>query len=345
MNNELQAHKTSDRIKWLCTLAGFIVIGVMLIGIICGMAIKKDDDSADGAENGVIVTLPDNTGSGVGLTKTTLPSAQYAVYGISEQAESAFTITATVTDEYGQTPEPYQQVTYAMAWATESQENIDDYVTMTVNGTTAVFGCLKGFNTQIIVTCTSVMDESKTATAVLDYARRVIGVNAKTNGKSVTVLNGGVLELDFSSYGAIGDTDWQQEILSTYAGHLFDATGTKNDSATSSPNFKVEFTEEYKAKLNAIKPELTVNYSAATNGTIFTQETLICGMLDLPYNPQNFSNWYYVMRAFEETENQLKVTVGQNYAHSSSQVVYYLNCKVPATKIGGVSLDGTGYTF
>lgn len=114
MKDELQEHKMSDKIKWICTLiekrwncAGrdstgklvYVVgvaeqcfVGVLLIGIICGWFEKKDDEPTDVVESGIAVTLPES--NGVKLTKTMLTAAQYDAYGISPQAESAFTITA-----------------------------------------------------------------------------------------------------------------------------------------------------------------------------------------------------------------------------------------------------------
>ena len=42
MNNELERHKTNDKIKWILTLLAFILVGVMLAGIICGWFDKKE---------------------------------------------------------------------------------------------------------------------------------------------------------------------------------------------------------------------------------------------------------------------------------------------------------------
>ena len=42
MNNELQEHKKSDTVKWILTLVGFILVGMLLIGIILGWFEKKE---------------------------------------------------------------------------------------------------------------------------------------------------------------------------------------------------------------------------------------------------------------------------------------------------------------
>ena len=65
-------------------------------------------------------------------------------------------------------------------------------------------------------------------------------------------------------------------------------------------------------KLNELKPsQLTINTKTSVNlGS--PQSELLTNLIDLPYNSQNYSNWYYVMRAFEETTNQVKVTVSQS---------------------------------
>lgn len=254
MNNELQEHKTSDKIKWICTLVAFIIVGVMLIGIICGMVANKKDKPAESGENEVVVTLPE-TDDGIKLTKQKLTAAQYSAYGVSPQAESAFTITATVTDEFGQTPDVIQQVTYTMGWASNSSENINNYATMTVDGTTATFSCLKGFNTQIIVTCTSRIDPTKSATATLDYAKRIIGITGTLNGENYSVMNGDTLNVPFSDYGEIGSTTWETALsITTLQGYVYSSVGTVNDKATSTPGVTIEFTDEFIAKLNEVKP-------------------------------------------------------------------------------------------
>lgn len=347
MNNELQEHKTSDKIKWICTLVAFIIVGVMLIGIICGMVAKKDDKPSEKDENEVVVTLPE-TNDGIKLTKTILTAAQYSAYGVSPQAESAFTITATVTDEFGQSPDVIQQVTYTMGWASNSPENINDYVTMDVNGTSATFACLKGFNTQIIVTCASVIDSTKSATATLDYAKRIIGVTGSLNGEQYSVCEGDTLDVPFSGYGEIGGSVWESALsITTLEGYVYSPVGTVNDSATSSPGFVVEFTDEFISKLNQVTP-YPLNISTKTSEYLpQNQKDILTNLIDIPYTPQNFGNWYYVMRALEETTNQIKVTVRQSlkYTESGLRVTYYLNCKVPETKIGNVDMDAANHTF
>ena len=42
MSNELQKHKTGDKIKWILTLIAFILVGVMFAGILCGWFDKKE---------------------------------------------------------------------------------------------------------------------------------------------------------------------------------------------------------------------------------------------------------------------------------------------------------------
>ena len=40
-DNQLQKHENADKIKWILTLVAFILIGVTLVGIICGLLVKK----------------------------------------------------------------------------------------------------------------------------------------------------------------------------------------------------------------------------------------------------------------------------------------------------------------
>ena len=55
-NKELYEHKRSDTVKWVITLLGFILVGVMLAGIICGWFGKNEKpDIEDETEQAAIM--------------------------------------------------------------------------------------------------------------------------------------------------------------------------------------------------------------------------------------------------------------------------------------------------
>ena len=98
-NSELQQHKTADTVKWILTLIAFILVGIMLIGIICGWFDKKaqpQEKQQDTVQTGGMV-VGESSDSGISLMSATVPVSEYAAYGVSPQAESAVTLTATIT--------------------------------------------------------------------------------------------------------------------------------------------------------------------------------------------------------------------------------------------------------
>ena len=100
MNDELQYHKRSDSIKWILTLIAFILIGIVLIGIICGWFDRKpkeaEEQVPEGSTSGMVVSDAMKS-EGISLAMTPIPIENYADHGISPIAvESAVTVTATV---------------------------------------------------------------------------------------------------------------------------------------------------------------------------------------------------------------------------------------------------------
>ncbi|MGN0806245.1 MAG: hypothetical protein ACI4MC_04330, partial [Candidatus Coproplasma sp.] len=55
MSNELQKHKTGDKIKWILTLLAFILVGVMFAGIILGWFDKETENKEETEEQAVIL--------------------------------------------------------------------------------------------------------------------------------------------------------------------------------------------------------------------------------------------------------------------------------------------------
>lgn len=181
MDNELHRHKTSDTVKWVLTLLAFILVGVMLAGIILGWFDKKEESPAEEEqqteESGMVVG--DGIGEEISLMSARIAAADYSEYGVSPLAESAQTVTATVTPSDALN----KKVDWSIAWANASSswaksKTVTDYVTLTPTSdgaVTATLECLQAFGEQIIITATSRDNSSAKGTCTVDYSQRYLG--------------------------------------------------------------------------------------------------------------------------------------------------------------------------
>ena len=135
---------------------------------------------------GVIFNKPE--GNGMQLTATKLLSSEYDEYGVSELAETAYTLTATVTPANAMNIEVDWSVSFVdptSAWA--SGKSVTEYVTVTPSADgalTAVVECKQAFGEQIQVKVTSRDNTYAQAEVTVDYVKRItdVSVTMKKNG-------------------------------------------------------------------------------------------------------------------------------------------------------------------
>ncbi len=133
--------------------------------------IAGDNTGKDGA----VVSIVES--NGISLLSAKLPVAAYAANGVSEQADTAYTITATV--EPAETTN--KAVDWSIAWTNAdstwaSGKTVTDYVTVTPSESgslTATVECKQAFGEQVIVTCTSRDNTELTATCTVDYMKKI----------------------------------------------------------------------------------------------------------------------------------------------------------------------------
>lgn len=160
-----------------------IVIGAGGFGIVSN--INKNEKVPEQT-----ATLPDYGGAVIGETqengiqmmKTAIPVEEYATYGVSEQAEKAYTITATVKPDDVSNKNIKWNLSFKNASSTWAQgKKPSDYVTVTASGTTnntAVLTCKQAFGEQILLTAVSEYDSSKSAVCTVDYEKKLTGFSA-----------------------------------------------------------------------------------------------------------------------------------------------------------------------
>lgn len=130
----------------------------------------------DDNKNGAIIS--DGVNSGISLLNAKLPVAAYSANGISENAYTAFRLTAMVSPSDATDT----RVIYSAAWANADSEwatgkAVSDYVVLqqTDYDLTATVECTQAFGEQVIITCQSVDTASVYATCTVDYLVKILG--------------------------------------------------------------------------------------------------------------------------------------------------------------------------
>ena len=195
------AYKSNSNKFWTGSLAVLLVlviagtaalVGVLSDGFKNWDKFKPDEEQTEQteetADNGGAI-IGESVGSGVKVMSAKIAPENYAANGVSAQAETAYTLTATVLPEKASNKAVDWTVSFvnpASAWATG--KTVTDYVTVTPTADgalTANVECLQAFGEQIKVTVTSRNNAEATATCLVDYAERVAGY-------TLTLTNGGV---------------------------------------------------------------------------------------------------------------------------------------------------------
>ena len=173
--------KKNDKIKWIVT---FVLIAVLLLGFI-GMSVKlfqKDKPVAgntnNSAQSGFIMSETEETG--ITLMSATIAEEEFTANGVSPLAESAVTLTATITPNDA----TYQQVDWTVSFLSLSSwvsgKNVSDYVTVAPTSDGA-------FGEPVVITVRSRKYPELFASCICNYVKRVESVDLKLmKGKNIT---------------------------------------------------------------------------------------------------------------------------------------------------------------
>ena len=204
--NNLYQHVRSDKVKWIITGIALVLILAILGGVLAAVLTEtnpkdwfeqpageetetSDEEAPANTENGgaVIGTPVEN---GIKLMSAKIPVAEFAANGVSAQAETAHTLTATIVPDTATDKTVDWEVAFVnptSAWA--NGKNVTDYVTVTpsVDGAlTATVECFQAFGEQIKVVVTTRANASAFAECIVDYQKRVVSFTTQAvyNGTS-----------------------------------------------------------------------------------------------------------------------------------------------------------------
>ena len=136
---------------------------------------ELSEDEQTAFNGGAIIE--ERESNGAAITMSVIAEEQYADYGVSQDVESAYFLSATVepSDATDQTVDwSISFVDSSSGWA--SGKTVTDYVAVapTEDGAlTAVVACMQAFGEQMIITCASRSNPEVCATCTVDYAQKV----------------------------------------------------------------------------------------------------------------------------------------------------------------------------
>lgn len=118
---------------------------------------------------------------GIRMAALTIEPEDFAANGVSEAAESAYQITATVEPEDASD----KTVSWSVAWKDPASEwatgkTVTDYVTVTASEDTltGTLACMQAFGEQIVVNVVSNDNAEATASCTVDYRKKITGLRS-----------------------------------------------------------------------------------------------------------------------------------------------------------------------
>lgn len=198
MNNQQKYKKSKvlngilGGILALVIAGGVAAVGVFSNGFKDWNKFKKDDTKQEQpmppSEDSGGSDITAEASNGIRLMSMKLAPMQYAAYGVAANAESAYTVTATVYPEDAANKLLDWTVSFKNASSTwASGKKVTDYVTVTPSSDgalTAVVQNIAAFGEQVVVKVTSRDNTSAYATLNVEYLQRTTGYTLTLDGKT-----------------------------------------------------------------------------------------------------------------------------------------------------------------
>ena len=224
------------------------LVGVLSDGFKNWDKFKPDEEQTQ--EGGAVIT--EGESNGIKLMSAKISPENYADYGISPMAETAYQLTATITPENATN----KAVDWTIAWSWVNGKTVTDYVTVTPTSDgalTANVECLQAFGAQVKITVTSRDNTSVKATATVDYTEKLSSVKA-TFGSTV-LTDGMTKSFDLDASGQPAEA-WK-----------FDYTTSAHTIADEyTTTVKISFADGVSAVESAVGVEFTWASETITSG-------------------------------------------------------------------------------
>ena len=235
-------------------------------GWIKGEEILEELPEEEGSTSGMQVG--EGEGNGISLMSAKIALEDYEEYGISELAESAVSITATITPAEADD----KTVDWSIKWKNASSswatgKTVTDYVTITPTSDgalTANAECKQAFGEQIVITCTSRMNSKATAEVTVDYVKKLEGTTltlSQNSGGAVLTLSDSTTETWTWQSASNSETD-----IDNWAKQTVEYTDTLSigtiDNTVKSHSVKIKVSDALKTQLQSNFPSYSSIYSA-----------------------------------------------------------------------------------
>lgn len=264
---------TKNKIKTIVMVIANLLCFALAGGWIAQTVVTKQKQEIPVTETESNFTVTPENNKFMQLTAMPLTAEQYDDYGIMPLAQSAYTITATITPSNADD----KTVDWSVAWKDANSswakaKTVTNYVTVTPTSDgalTASVSCLAAFGEQIIVTVVPRGNTDISATCTLDYRQTITGVVSELSH----YIYGGSAADDKNriATAATGGTKTVNLAPSTYASNFYQRYYTLSLSSTYTlPINSVDIT--YKLTLtNNFRTALTSQgcSPASTSGATF----------------------------------------------------------------------------
>ncbi len=171
---------TKNKIKTIVMVVAILLCLALAGGWIAQTVVNKQKQETPVTETSDYFVVTPESNKLMRLTATPLTAAQYDDYCIMPIAQSAYTLTATITPANADD----KTVDWSVAWKDGNStwakgKTVTNYVTVTPTSDgalTASVSCLAAFGEQVIVTVVPRANTDISATCTLDYRQTITGI-------------------------------------------------------------------------------------------------------------------------------------------------------------------------
>lgn len=296
---------------------------------------QGDEETANGG-----AVISGSTENGVSLMSAKIATANYADYGVSTLAETAYSLTATIEPDNASDKTVDWSVAFAnpsSSWA--SGKTVTDYVTVTPTSDgalTATVECLQAFGEQIIVTVTSRMLSSVNATCTVDYAKKITSADillVNNDGLAPSYDEENVMDFSREGYSYSFSDQAEYSVYTINDSFSIDITykGTDNFLAYLCDTFSLEEADYF---VNEI------SYSSIVSGV-----PMIYSLYDFMYVWQDLSGVSDAMNAYDGAIMEVTATYTGTYSNFEVTVPIYIGEVNLGVSVSNINLNNSSILF